>query len=259
MPQRTDRGLAASAELDSGRRLCRRSGAPAALGQGASDAPSCTSPTTPARLSRDTVELGSRPMPAATACAARPSSPTARWYCRFPMRRDTDASSSLRSADGGMTWSAPIAAAEDPSCEFEEPAPLVLPSGRLLMHSARTGAAPSSASTPTMAAAHGRRRSQTGIDGYPAHLLRLADGRLLCTYGYRKPPYAIRAVLSEDDGATWQTGPGDHHPRKPAEQENLGYPCTVAIGPELLTIYYGEDRDGVTGVWASSWNLPRSA
>ena len=37
------------------------------------------------------------------------------------------------------------------------------------------------------------------------------------------------------------------------QQGFLGYPCTVAVGAELLTVYYAQDSDGVTGIWASSW------
>jgi hypothetical protein len=160
----------------------------------------------------------------------------------------------LRSDDAGLTWSAPRSAGEDPSCLFEEPAALALPSGRLLMllrenrrrtifsvHSNDGGLA-WSAPVPT------------GIDGYPAHLLQLADGRLLCTYGYRKPPYAIRAVLSDDDGATWQIE-RTITIRENLPNKNLGYPCTVVVGTGLLTLYYGEDADGVTGIWASSWQM----
>ena len=95
-----------------------------------------------------------------------------------------------------MTWSAPLAAAEDATCLFEEPAVLALPSGRLIMLLREN-------CRRTMFSAHsdddGRSWSTpvaTGIDGYPPHLLRLGDGRLICTYGYRKPPFAIRAVLS---------------------------------------------------------------
>ena len=99
---------------------------------------------------------------------------------------------------------------------------------------------------------------ETGIGGHPPHLLRLADGRLLCSYGYRKPPFAIRAVLAEDDGMTWQTDRVVTI-RENLPSKNLGYPSTVAVGGELLTVYYGEDRDGVTGIWASSWTLPRQA
>jgi len=39
--------------------------------------------------------------------------------------------------------------------------------------------------------------------GNPPHLIRLRDGRLAVTYGYRSPPYGIRARLSADEGQTW--------------------------------------------------------
>ena len=39
----------------------------------------------------------------------------------------------------------------------------------------------------------------------PPDLTRLADGRILCTYGYRRQPMGIRAVLSNDGGETWDT------------------------------------------------------
>lgn len=39
----------------------------------------------------------------------------------------------------------------------------------------------------------------------PPHLLKLRDGRILCSYGYRRSPMGIRAVLSNDGGETWDT------------------------------------------------------
>ena len=42
-----------------------------------------------------------------------------------------------------------------------------------------------------------------GVWGYPSHLLRLKDGRLLMTYGHRRPPYGNQARLSENGGRTW--------------------------------------------------------
>jgi hypothetical protein len=41
------------------------------------------------------------------------------------------------------------------------------------------------------------------IQGYPPHIMRLQDGRLLCCVTYRWEPMGIRAVLSEDNGKTW--------------------------------------------------------
>ena len=42
----------------------------------------------------------------------------------------------------------------------------------------------------------------TNIWGYPADLIMLADGRYLMVYGYRRPPYGTRGMVSED-GVTW--------------------------------------------------------
>ena len=42
----------------------------------------------------------------------------------------------------------------------------------------------------------------TNIWGYPPELIALADGRYLMIYGYRRPPYGVRGVVSED-GVTW--------------------------------------------------------
>jgi len=44
---------------------------------------------------------------------------------------------------------------------------------------------------------------KTPIWGFPADLIRLKDGRLLCSYGYRRAPMGIRASLSSDNGKTW--------------------------------------------------------
>jgi hypothetical protein len=39
--------------------------------------------------------------------------------------------------------------------------------------------------------------------GNPPSLIKLADGRLCLTYGFRGEPWSIRAVLSSDNGHTW--------------------------------------------------------
>lgn len=45
--------------------------------------------------------------------------------------------------------------------------------------------------------------STGGHGGNPPSLLRLRDGRLCLTYGYRAEPYGVRARLSGDEGKTW--------------------------------------------------------
>jgi len=72
--------------------------------------------------------------------------------------------------------------------------------------------------------------------GLPSHLLKLRDGRLLMSYGHRRPPFGNQARVSEDNGKTWSAeiiisgdGPGG----------DLGYPSTVQFEDgSLLTVWY---------------------
>ncbi len=80
-----------------------------------------------------------------------------------------------------------------------------------------------------------------GVWGLPSHLLRLADGCLVMTYGYRRDPRGNHARLSRDHGQTWSEpivisndGKGD-----------IGYPSTVEVAPgKLLTLWYESKRSG---------------
>lgn len=161
----------------------------------------------------------------------------------------------LRSCDGGRSWSAPSPVADLPGRLFEEPAPLRLPDGRILLLLRENV---SRSLWQVESADHGRRWSApvpTGIDGYPGHLCALPDGRLLCTYGFRRPPFAIRAVLSADGGRSWTT----EAPLAVASDlgsKDLGYPCTLPLADgALLTVFYARDRDGVTGLGFRRWCL----
>jgi len=75
-----------------------------------------------------------------------------------------------------------------------------------------------------------------GVWGYPSHLLRLADGRLLMTYGHRRDPVGNLARLSSDAGRSWSepmTISDD------ATSTDLGYPSTVQLEDgTLLTVWY---------------------
>jgi len=83
-------------------------------------------------------------------------------------------------------------------------------------------------------------------------MIRLRDGRLCLTYGYRDAPYGMRARLSSDEGATWgeeiilRDGGGNH---------DLGYPRTVQRADgQVVTVYYWNDRpDGERYIAATLW------
>lgn len=77
--------------------------------------------------------------------------------------------------------------------------------------------------------------------GAPGDLVRMADGRIVCVYGYRMPPFGIRARVSEDDGLTW--GP-ELILREDGGSWDLGYPRVIEREPgTLLTVYYMNRKD----------------
>ena len=161
------------------------------------------------------------------------------------------------SKDGGHTWSQPIAVAggDNENHAFEEPAIARCNSGKLLIvlrdnitrHLHQTYSFDGGLTWSPA------RRLE--IEGYPAGLLLLADQRLLMTYGWRQPDYGIRAVLSQDDGVTWDTS-HTIRIRSDLPNRNLGYPATIEVAPnEFFTTYYGEDGHGTTCIQATYWRL----
>jgi hypothetical protein len=72
--------------------------------------------------------------------------------------------------------------------------------------------------------------------GFPSHLLRLRDGRLLMSYGYRRPPYGNRARISTDHGKTWSD---ERVISADGKDGDLGYPSTIELADgTLLTVWY---------------------
>jgi sialidase-1 len=77
----------------------------------------------------------------------------------------------------------------------------------------------------------------TPLWGFPPHLALLADGRVLCTYGYRRPPFGQRACLSSD-GVIWNLR-DEVVLRDDAPNGDLGYPASIELERGvILTVYY---------------------
>lgn len=96
----------------------------------------------------------------------------------------------------------------------------------------------------------------TAIWGYPPHLSRLSDGRLLLVYGHRRPPYGQRACLSADNGQTWDTKHAIALVDAP--DGDLGYPASVQLDDgTILTTYYQKERPGEKPcLMGTHWRLP---
>jgi hypothetical protein len=77
-------------------------------------------------------------------------------------------------------------------------------------------------------------------EGNPPSLIRLADGRVCLTYGYRATPYGIRARLSRDGGRTWG---GEIILRSDGGGRDLGYPRSAQRRDgKVVTVYYFHDE-----------------
>jgi hypothetical protein len=104
---------------------------------------------------------------------------------------------------------------------------------------------------------------RTPIWGYPPHLLRLRDGRVLCTYGHRREPLGVQAVVSTDGGQSWDVdhravlrADGETRRRGDRESRDLGYPVSVELRDGSIYTAYYLTLDGVTHVAATRWELP---
>ena len=83
----------------------------------------------------------------------------------------------------------------------------------------------------------------TPMLGFPPHLIRLRDDRLLAVYGRRLPPFGQRACLSSDGGASWDAE--NERVVQTAPNDDLGYPASVQLADgSIATVYYQADQSG---------------
>lgn len=98
-------------------------------------------------------------------------------------------------------------------------------------------------------------RPTSNMGGNPASMIKLADGRIALTYGYREVPYGVRARVSADSGQTW----GDEIViRVDGGCWDLGYPRSIQRSDgKIVTIYYFNDApDQERYIAASIWDPP---
>lgn len=146
------------------------------------------------------------------------------------------------SLDDGQTWRwlAPIPARPgDDVKNYHELHAVETGDARILVQIRNHNTANNDETLQTESADGGRNWSvphPVGVWGLPSFLNRLRSGRLLMTYGHRRPPFGNQARFSDDHGRTWSkpliiSGDG--------AGGDLGYPSTVELEDgSLLTIWY---------------------
>jgi sialidase-1 len=165
------------------------------------------------------------------------------------------------SRDDGQTWQwlaeIPTRSGDTATADYHELHGVEAADGTLIVQIRNHNASNKGETLQTESTDGGRTWSvphSIGVWGLPSHLLRLRDGRLLMSYGHRRPPYGNQARISSDHGRTWSepvivSGDG--------AGGDLGYPSTVELGDgRLLTVWYEKLKDAPRAVIRQSiWRL----
>jgi photosystem II stability/assembly factor-like uncharacterized protein len=91
-----------------------------------------------------------------------------------------------------------------------------------------------------------------GLWGFPAFLLRAADGRLISIVGHRREPHGNRIAISEDNGKSWS----ESQPINTDSAGDFGYPSTIEITPgRFLSLWYDSKDGPQTCLRLARWSL----
>lgn len=91
------------------------------------------------------------------------------------------------------------------------------------------------------------------VPGFPSHLLKLADDRLLMSYSHRSEPMGNYARISEDNGQSW----GAPFVFGPTRTGDMGYPASMQLPDETILSVWYEQVPGVaqTVIRMARWSL----
>jgi hypothetical protein len=172
---------------------------------------------------------------------------------------DNNQVAALESTDDGRTWRAIGGVPTAPGDRFDgyrEPHAVQAADGRIVCHLRNHNEANGQyhETLQTESADGGRtwtRPHSIGVWGFPSHLYRLPDGRLLMSYSHRREPRSCYLRVSADHGQTWSapttamTSP---------TVKDFGYPTSVALPDgRLVTVWYQADGTPHTHLRCALW------
>jgi len=163
----------------------------------------------------------------------------------------------VRTIDGGKTWSFVAWIGEEPKGYAIMPSTIRLGAAELLSAiRCREGNKSWIDTYRSLDAGQNWKLAGTPVpdtgEGNPPSMIRLKDGRVCLTYGYRAAPFGIRAKLSHDGGQKW----GDEIIlRDDGGGRDVGYPRTVqrSDGKLVTVCYFHDTLKGDRYIAATIW------
>lgn len=162
-----------------------------------------------------------------------------------------------RTVDGGLTWKLLSLIGPEPSGYMIMPSAVRLGDSHLLTAIRHKDPDKQGSIDFYVSDDVGRNWSRSGAienlgGGNPPALVKMTDGRLALTYGYRAKPFGIRARVSEDKGLTWGT---EIVLRDDGLSGDLGYPVSAQRpdGRIFSAYYFNGPRDEDRAIEATIW------
>jgi len=151
----------------------------------------------------------------------------------------------LISSDNGESWKYSCPVASDEKVNFNETSLYETPKGDLVAFTRTEGFADHT--VVARSKDHGRsfgKWEDAGFQGHPHYALRLPDDRVLLVYGYRHPPFGIRARICNSECGNVGVAP-EIVLRADGGNGDLGYPWATLISERrALVVYYFNLKDG---------------
>ncbi len=151
----------------------------------------------------------------------------------------------MTSDDRGLNWqySCPIAA--DGKVAFNETSLYETPKGDILAFVRTAGFDDHTVVVRSTDGGKSFGRWQdAGFQGHPQHAVRLPDNRVWLVYGYRHPPFGVRARVLNAECTDFASAP-EYVLRDEGGTYDLGYPWAVTLpGNRVLSVYYFNRGNG---------------
>lgn len=158
----------------------------------------------------------------------------------------------IDSADKGNNWTYGCPVAEDTTVSFNETSLIETRKGDLVafIRTADFGGKAAYARSTDGGKSFTKWRD-AGFVGHPFHPLQLKDGRVFLVYGYRQPPFGIRAKLLNPDCSDIETAP-EIVLRDDGGSGDIGYPWAALLADgRVLVAYYFNVGDGTRHIAAT--------